>query len=114
MYAGLEGSLRLTDGGDGDIQNSPADGVGILEIFHAGAWGTVCNGDPITNCIKSDSLDCADDAEYYEARLTVEDRNLTEVCCLGYAKLRNQLLLPENNTVMHGSGLAHSCHHEGA
>lgn len=42
--AGVEGSLRLTDGGDDD--NDPASGLGVLEIFHAGAWGTVCNGDP--------------------------------------------------------------------
>lgn len=28
------------------VGNDPAAGVGILEIFHAGAWGTVCNGDP--------------------------------------------------------------------
>eukprot|EP00892_Ulva_mutabilis_P004962 jgi/Ulvmu1/2838/UM144_0002.1 len=34
-----EGSVRLTDGGSGN-----GDGVagGILEVFHAGAWGTVC------------------------------------------------------------------------
>lgn len=43
-FSGMEGDLRLVGAGvDG---NDPAAGVGILEIFHAGAWGTVCNGDP--------------------------------------------------------------------
>lgn len=41
MNAGTEGDLRLVGGGiDG---NHPAAGVGILEVFHAGAWGTICN-----------------------------------------------------------------------
>eukprot|EP00892_Ulva_mutabilis_P005579 jgi/Ulvmu1/3393/UM016_0009.1 len=39
---GEEGALRLTDGGNGD---SGTPGVGILEIFHAGAWGTVCKAE---------------------------------------------------------------------
>eukprot|EP00892_Ulva_mutabilis_P001591 jgi/Ulvmu1/11432/UM076_0006.1 len=37
--SGEDGALRLTDGGNGD---SSTPGIGILEIFHAGAWGTVC------------------------------------------------------------------------
>lgn len=39
MFTGQEGAIRLTDGGTPD--NATA-GVGVLEIFHAGAWGTVC------------------------------------------------------------------------
>lgn len=35
--------MRLTDGGGGQ-EGEPASGLGILEIFHAGAWGTVCEG----------------------------------------------------------------------
>lgn len=38
---GVEGALRLTDtvaGVSADVQS------GILEIFHAGAWGTICLG----------------------------------------------------------------------
>eukprot|EP00892_Ulva_mutabilis_P004968 jgi/Ulvmu1/2843/UM144_0008.1 len=38
---GEEGALRLVDGGNGD---DPAGGIGVLEIFHAGAWGSVCDG----------------------------------------------------------------------
>ena len=41
MCAGEEGALRLTDGGGGD---SSTPGVGVAEIFHAGAWGTICEG----------------------------------------------------------------------
>lgn len=41
--AGEEGALRLTDGGDGGATSA---GFGILEIFHAGAWGTFCEGVP--------------------------------------------------------------------
>ena len=37
--AGEEGALRLTDGGNGDSGDPQR---GILEIFHAGAWGSVC------------------------------------------------------------------------
>lgn len=39
QFAGEEGAIRLTDSGNGD---DPAAGVGVLEIFHAGAWGSVC------------------------------------------------------------------------
>eukprot|EP00892_Ulva_mutabilis_P005574 jgi/Ulvmu1/3389/UM016_0005.1 len=41
---GEEGALRLTDGGNGD---SGTPGIGILEIFHAGAWGTVCEAEEL-------------------------------------------------------------------
>lgn len=37
--AGQEGAIRLTDSGNGE---DVAVGVGVLEIFHAGAWGSVC------------------------------------------------------------------------
>ena len=33
--------MRLTAAGVADASTS---GVGILEIFHAGAWGSVCDG----------------------------------------------------------------------
>ena len=39
--AGEERALRLTDGGDG---GATSEGRGVLEIFHAGAWGTFCKG----------------------------------------------------------------------
>eukprot|EP00892_Ulva_mutabilis_P007273 jgi/Ulvmu1/4918/UM202_0003.1 len=39
---GQEGALRLMDAGHGVA----ATGTGVLEIFHAGAWGTVCDGMP--------------------------------------------------------------------
>eukprot|EP00892_Ulva_mutabilis_P004965 jgi/Ulvmu1/2840/UM144_0005.1 len=39
--SGEEGALRLVDGGNGD---NPAGGIGVLEIFHAGAWGSMCDG----------------------------------------------------------------------
>eukprot|EP00892_Ulva_mutabilis_P011168 jgi/Ulvmu1/8423/UM043_0001.1 len=39
--SGEEGALRLVDGGDDD---DPDGGIGVLEIFHAGAWGSVCDG----------------------------------------------------------------------
>eukprot|EP00892_Ulva_mutabilis_P012290 jgi/Ulvmu1/9433/UM051_0061.1 len=37
---GEEGALRLTEAGSED---DPAAGIGVLEIFHAGAWGTLCD-----------------------------------------------------------------------
>lgn len=42
VCAGEEGALRLTDGGDSSRTSS---GSGVLEIFHAGAWGTICEAD---------------------------------------------------------------------
>ena len=33
--------MRLTAAG---VVDASTPGVGILEIFHAGAWGTVCDG----------------------------------------------------------------------
>lgn len=39
MIAGEEGALRLTDSGNGATITA---GEGVLEIFHAGAWGSVC------------------------------------------------------------------------
>eukprot|EP00892_Ulva_mutabilis_P007276 jgi/Ulvmu1/4920/UM202_0005.1 len=41
--AGQEGALRLTSTGGGA---NATPGTGILEIFHAGAWGTVCEAKP--------------------------------------------------------------------
>ena len=40
--AGTEGAFRMTDTRPGA---TPASESGILEVFHAGAWGTLCNGD---------------------------------------------------------------------
>ena len=42
LAAGEEGALRLTDVVAGGF---PGLESGILEIFHAGAWNTLCNGD---------------------------------------------------------------------
>lgn len=42
MRTGHEGDLRLIEDEPGD----PDVAAGILEIFHAGAWGTVCNSNP--------------------------------------------------------------------
>lgn len=39
MHAGSEGAIRLTDQVDVDTEGAVA---GVLEVFHAGAWGTVC------------------------------------------------------------------------
>jgi len=44
MRAGQEGALRLV--GTGDDRGGADDAAGILEIFHAGAWGTVCDSNP--------------------------------------------------------------------
>ena len=41
VLSGQEGALRLTDEG----ADTSATGTGVLEIFHAGAWGTVCDSD---------------------------------------------------------------------
>eukprot|EP00892_Ulva_mutabilis_P004969 jgi/Ulvmu1/2844/UM144_0009.1 len=41
--AGVDGAIRLTGTGEGEAEA----GTGFLEIFHAGAWGTVCDGMPI-------------------------------------------------------------------
>lgn len=40
--AGAEGSFRMTDTAPGPTPDSQS---GILEVFHAGAWGTICDGD---------------------------------------------------------------------
>lgn len=42
MSAGEEGALRLTDVGGLDGSNPQR---GVVEIFHAGSWGTVCRLD---------------------------------------------------------------------
>ena len=38
--AGAEGSFRLTDTRPGATPDSES---GTLEVFHAGAWGTICS-----------------------------------------------------------------------
>ena len=38
--AGEEGDLRLVGG-----EVTDDSGFGVVQIFHAGAWGTLCNGD---------------------------------------------------------------------
>ena len=40
MHAGEEGAFRLVGG-----EVSADVGYGVPQIFHAGAWGTFCNGD---------------------------------------------------------------------
>ena len=40
--AGTEGAFRMTDTSPGATPDSES---GILEVFHAGAWGTLCEGD---------------------------------------------------------------------
>ena len=40
--AGTEGAIRLADVRKDASINSTS---GVLEIFHAGAWGTFCDGD---------------------------------------------------------------------
>ena len=41
LSSGEEGAIRLTDTEAG---GTPGLESGILEIFHAGAWGTTCSG----------------------------------------------------------------------
>ena len=41
-FAGDESAVRLTDT---EVGATPGSESGILEVFHAGAWGTVCRGD---------------------------------------------------------------------
>ena len=89
--AGMEGSLRLTTFGDDDTDNDPEAGVGVLEVFHAGAWGTICNGEPR-------SLDIEEE-EDYDSSSSVDyrlpDLDLTQVpltCtrpCTARLKLRS-------------------------
>lgn len=40
MCAGQEGALRLVGG---EVTDDTA--FGVIQIFHAGAWGTFCDGD---------------------------------------------------------------------
>lgn len=40
--AGSEGAFRITDTSPGATPDSES---GVLEVFHAGAWGTLCEGD---------------------------------------------------------------------
>lgn len=40
--AGTEGAIRLTDTTAGGSAGTES---GVLEVFHAGAWGSVCSGD---------------------------------------------------------------------
>ena len=39
--SGEEGALRIIDASTDIVTDT---GTGILEIFHAGSWGTFCNG----------------------------------------------------------------------
>ena len=41
VHAGREGDLRISAISD----DSAAAGSGVLEVYHAGAWGTVCQGE---------------------------------------------------------------------
>ena len=38
---GTEGAVRLTNI---TTEGTPGSASGVLEIFHAGAWGTICDG----------------------------------------------------------------------
>ena len=40
VSAGEEGDLRLVGG-----EVTDDSGFGVVQIFHAGAWGTLCDGD---------------------------------------------------------------------
>lgn len=51
--AGQEGALRLSAIGDSD---DVAAGIGVLEIFHAGAWGTVCDSSRVGRFIPSTAV----------------------------------------------------------
>ena len=42
VRAGTEGEVRLQPGSGGS-GGSGSGGSGVLEVFHAGAWGTVCD-----------------------------------------------------------------------
>ena len=42
MGAGTEGAFRLSGTVEGATPDSES---GILEVFHAGAWGSLCEGD---------------------------------------------------------------------
>lgn len=84
VFSGTEGDIRLVGASvDG---NDPAAGVGILEIFHAGAWGTVCNGDPVNG----------DPVIQDYGSLSFEDYSdfiLTVVCFVNAASLFRKVLL---------------------
>lgn len=43
LLAGEEGALRLVPLTGNSERDVP--GLGILELFHAGAWGTICDDD---------------------------------------------------------------------
>ena len=42
LSAGTEGAFRLSGTTEGATPDSES---GILEVFHAGAWGSLCEGD---------------------------------------------------------------------
>ena len=83
--AGTEGAFRLTDSRPGATPDSES---GTLEVFHAGAWGTLCDGDfgildvrapqLVSTIIRSTCKACCDCASAYAvANLT---RLVTSEC----------------------------------
>ena len=49
--AGAEGALRLAGGRDGPAGENVS---GMVEIFHAGAWGTLCRLAPLSRDMEYD------------------------------------------------------------